>query len=141
MNEIKEINQVLKEVDNKMKKEDKLKVLRDNDSKALRYILQANYDQNAQVLLPDGEPPFTPTGENLTLNDVESEIPKIFKYGPMHKAPGTKVEFFFMGLLAKLKKEEAMVLVRAKDKILQQMYKKITKPVVAEFLSDTVKIK
>ena len=133
---------VLKEANTMTKKEDKLKVLRDNDTKALRYVLQASYDNNVQSILPDGEPPYTPKRDSdLTLNAFESEIPKLFKHGPMSNEPITKVEFFFIDLLSKLQKEEAMVLIRMKDKLLQQMFKKLTKPIVREFLSDTVQIK
>ena len=46
-----------------------------------------------------------------------------------------------MKMLANLQKKEAMVLVKMKDKNIQNMYKKITKPLVKEFLKDRVDIK
>lgn len=139
----KAIYEVLEEVNAKTANADKLEVLKENDSKALRYVLQAAFDDNVQTLLPDGEPPFNPIEESkqVTLHELVNDIPKLFKFGPMHRAPATKVEFLFMKMLANLQKKEAMVLVKMKDKNIQNMYKKITKPLVKEFLKDRVDIK
>lgn len=137
------IHQILKEVDSKVSKEEKLNVLRENDSRTLRYILQGAYDKNVQSLLPDGEPPYN-TVDKKDQNDLyyyETDLPKLFKNGPMQSQPMTKVEMFFIGMLSKLSSEEAKILVLMKDQRLNSVYKKITKPVVKEFLADTVTIK
>lgn len=140
---LKAIHEVLEEVNAKTTNADKLEVLRENDSKTLRFVLQAAYDDKVQTLLPDGEPPYDPveSGKQVTLNELYDDIPKLYKYGPMHNAPGHKVEFLFMKMLANLQKKEAMVLVKMKDKNLQSLYKRITKPLVKEYLKDYVTIK
>ena len=142
MNSTKSIHSILKEVNSKLKKEEKMKVLEDNDSKTLRFILQAAYDKNVSSLLPEGEPPYNPVEKKkqLTLHAFVGDIPKLFKNGPMQGQPLTKVEMFFMNLLAALEPEEAKVLVLAKDQRLNSVYKRITKPLVKEFLDSTVKI-
>ena len=139
---MKSIHEILTEANSKTAKADKLKVLEENDSRMLRYILQASYDKNVICLLPDGEPPYTPVDkeQQTTLHSIEKDFPKLFKNGPMTGQPLTKVEFMFIGMLAGLKPEEAKVLVLAKDQRLNSMYKKITKPLVKEFLSSTVDI-
>ena len=102
----KAIYEVLEEVNAKNTNADKLEVLKENDSKALRYVLQAAFDDNVQTLLPDGEPPFNPIEESkqVTLNELADDIPKLFKFGPMHRAPATMVAFLFMKMLANLQK-------------------------------------
>jgi hypothetical protein len=137
------VYEMLKKVNNKVTKSDKLEVLEEHDCRILRFVLQASYDNNVQSLLPDGEPPFTPVEESQrqTLHAIEEDFPKIFKNGPMHNEPLTKVELVFMNMLSKLKSEEAKLLILAKDKQVQSEFKRITKPVVQEFLETTVKIK
>jgi len=140
---MKPVYDMLKAVNAKVAKSDKLKVLEENDCRVLRYILQASYDDNVQSLLPDGEPPFTPVKkeERVTLHAIEKDIPKIFKNGPMHRESLTKVEVEFMNMLSQLETNEAKLLVLSKDKKIQSEFKRITKPVVQEFLESTVKIK
>lgn len=139
----KAIFEVLEEANAKVATEDRLAVLRENDSKALRYVLQAAFDDNVQVRLPDGEPPYNPIEESrqVTLHEMVDDIPKLFKFGPMHRAPAAKVEFLFMKMLANLQKKEAMILVKMKDKNIQSQYKRITKPIVKEYLKNYVTIK
>jgi hypothetical protein len=140
---MKTVYEMLTKVNNKVAKADKLKVLEENDCRVLRYILQASYDDNVQSLLPDGEPPFTPVKkeEQQTMHAIENDIPKIFRNGPMQNETLTKVEVEFIRMLSILKSEEAKLLVLAKDKRVQSEFKRITKPVVQEFLASTVKIK
>ena len=137
------VHDMLKAVNAKVAKKDKLDVLEKHDCRILRFILQANYDDNVQTILPDGEPPFNPVqkSEQTTLHAVESDLPSLFKNGPMQGHPLTEVEMLFMKMLGQLKPEEAKVLILAKDKRLQSMFKRITKPVVQEYLSEYVKIK
>jgi hypothetical protein len=143
MSNNKSIPDILKEVNATASNEGKLEILQENDSKMLRYLLQASFDDNVQTLLPDGEPPYTPApkDQQVTLYDLEADFPKLFKNGPMSKAPLIKVEQVFMGMLSKLSSEEGKVLILAKDKRLNSMYKRLKKPFIAEFLKSTVAIK
>lgn len=140
---MKSIPDILKEANAKPSNEAKLEILQENDSKMLRYLLQASYDNNVQTLLPDGEPPYTPLpkDQQVTLYELEQDFPKIFKNGPMSKAPLTKIELMFIGMLSRLPQDEGKVLILAKDKRLESQYKRIRKPLVSEFLASTVKIK
>jgi len=143
MIETKTIHAVLTEANEKDSVEERIQVLQENDSKVLRFVLQMAFDDNVQTLLPDGEPPFNPVPkqDQVTLHAMESKLPSLFKYGPMSKAPATKVEMFFIDMLSKLKKEEANLLVYAKDKRLNVLFKKLTKNVVKKFFGDSVNIK
>ena len=134
---MKSIHQILTEANSKVSKADKLKVLMENNSKTLQYILQGAYDKRVKCLLPDGEPPFNPVekSKQVTLQAVEKDIPSLYKNGPMTKEPSVKVEMFFMQMLSKLTPEDAKIMVMAKDQRLQSIFKRLTKPVVKEFLA------
>ena len=140
--ELKLISAILDELETKTTKADKLDILKENDSKMLRFILQAAFDKNVQSILPDGEPPYSPgPKENqVSLYELEPDFPKLFKNGPMTKSPLVKVEMVFMNMLKSLSPKEAKILVLTKDQRLHSMYKRLTKPIVKEYLKDTVEI-
>jgi hypothetical protein len=55
-------------------KEDKIKVLRENDHFAIKTILQGAFDPRIKWLLPEGEPPYKPNDlvdqENVLIHDA-----------------------------------------------------------------------
>lgn len=55
-----QIHEVIKKAASQSKKADKIKVLKENESFALRTILQGAYDSRIQFILPEGTPPYTP---------------------------------------------------------------------------------
>ena len=54
------INEVLQKVSNAKTKPEKVKLLKEYNTNALRSILIANFDESIVSLLPPGEVPYTP---------------------------------------------------------------------------------
>lgn len=136
------IYEILDAVNHEKDPNEKIKILQNNDSRGLRYVLQAAYDNNVISLLPEGEPPFTPNKNPDTavdINDIADQLTQFFKFGPIIKS-AIKRENKFISLLSAVHPRDADVLVRMKDRKIQNRYKGVTKVAVAAFLSDTVKI-
>lgn len=131
------ISKVLEDANNHENVKQRVKTLVDNDSKSLRYIMQASYDDGVKWLIPDGEPPFTPKKEpDALLEDVALDIPKLLRYGPWEKHPRHKVEKLFISMLESLPKGDAALLVMIKDQKLKAKYKRLTKNVAKQYLME-----
>ena len=128
------ISEVLQKVSNAKTKAEKVKLLRDHNSPALRALLIANYDESVISLLPEGEVPYTPNeapkGTEHTVLEHEYRKLYIFFQGGSSIKQMMR-ENLFIQLLEGLHSEEAEVLVLIKDKGLQQKYK-LTRACVEE---------
>ena len=128
------ISEVLQKVSNAKTKVEKIKLLREHNSDALRQILIANFDESVICLLPEGEVPYTPNdapkGTEHTI--LEKEYRKLyifFKGGSSLNQ--TQRENLFIQMLEGLHEEEAAVLTMVKDKALGKRYK-VTRACVEE---------
>jgi hypothetical protein len=128
------ISEVLQKVSNAKTKVEKIKLIRENNSDALRQILIANFDESVICLLPEGEVPYTPNdapkGTEHTI--LEKEYRKLyifFKGGSSLNQ--TQRENLFIQMLEGLHEEEASVLTMVKDKALGKRYK-VTRACVEE---------
>ena len=95
-------------------KADKIKILKDHDSWALRDVLRATYDKKIEFLIPDGEPPYTPTKpesvpSNLLRKNVDFKY--IVKGGIREDMPAFKREKIYIGLLESIHPEDAKVVI------------------------------
>tara|TARA_S200002703_G_scaffold140031_1_gene131017 strand:- start:511 stop:939 length:429 start_codon:yes stop_codon:yes gene_type:complete len=95
-------------------KADKIKVLKDHDSWALRDVLRATYDLKVEFLIPDGEPPYTPNApesipSNLLRKNVDFKY--IVKGGIREEMPAFKREKIYIGLLESIHPEDAKVVI------------------------------
>lgn len=128
------LSEVLQKAHNAKTKAEKIKILRDNVSQALKSILIINYDESIVSLLPEGEPPFTkneaPAGTEHTRLEHEARILHHFFKGGSNLSQ-IKRENMFIQLLEGLHPDEAEVIIRAKDKQLGKRYK-VTKACVSE---------
>lgn len=128
------ISEVLQKAHNAKTKAEKIKILRDNVSQALKSILIINYDESIVSLLPEGEPPFTkneaPAGTEHTRIEHEARILHHFFKGGSNLSQ-IKRENMFIQLLEGLHPDEAEVIIKAKDKQLGKRYK-VTKACVSE---------
>lgn len=129
------ISEVLQKVSNAKTKAEKIDLLHEYDTAALRSLLIANFDESVISMLPEGEVPFTandaPKGTEHTV--LEQEYRKLylfFKGGNSSINPTTR-ENLFIQLLEGLQEEEANLLVLVKDKSLGRKYK-ITRACVEE---------
>jgi hypothetical protein len=128
------LNEVLQKVSNAKTKAQKIKLLRELNSPALRSILIANFDESVVSMLPDGEVPYTPNDapeetEHTILNHEYRKLYLFFKGGA--NISQTRRESLFIQLLEGLHKGEAEVLCLMKDKKIGKRWK-ITKQCVEE---------
>jgi hypothetical protein len=128
------ISEVLQKVSNAKTKAEKIKLLTEHDTAALRSILVANFDESVISLLPEGDVPYTPNDapkgtEHTVLEQEYRKLYLFFKGGSSINQ--TTRENLFIQLLEGLQEEEANVLVLVKDKGLGKRYK-ITKACVEE---------
>ncbi len=129
------ISEVLQKVSNAKTKAQKVKLLQDYNTPALRSILIVNYDESVVSLLPPGEVPYTPNDApaGTEHTKLEHEYRKLYLFfkGGSTSLKQSKREDLFIQMLEGLESGEASVLILAKDKDLQKKYK-ITRACVEE---------
>ena len=129
------ISEVLQKVSNAKTKAQKIKLLQEYNTPALRSLLIVNYDESVVSLLPPGEVPYTPNDApaGTEHTKLEHEYRKLYLFfkGGSSSLKQSKREDLFIQMLEGLEKTEAAALVLAKDKSLQKKYK-ITKACVEE---------
>lgn len=128
------ISEILQKAHNAKTKAEKIKILRDNETQALKSIFIINYDESIVSLLPEGAPPYekneAPAGTEHTVLEKEQRLlHHFFKGGST--IPNMKRETMLIQMLEGLHPDEAEVVVLAKDKKLGKRYK-VTKAAVSE---------
>tara|TARA_B100000131_G_scaffold227222_1_gene218841 strand:- start:3716 stop:4183 length:468 start_codon:yes stop_codon:yes gene_type:complete len=130
------ISEILRKVSNAKTKAEKIKILRENNSVALRQLLIINFDESVISLLPEGDVPYTPNDAPVGTDHtrLEQEYRGLYRFfqGGDSKLPALKRESMFVQLLEGLAAEEAELLVLVKDGQMNKGYKRITKAVVSE---------
>ena len=129
------LNEVLQKVSNAKTKAQKIKLLQQHNSPALRSILIANFDESVVSMLPEGEVPFekneAPVGTEHTVLEKEARLLYNFVQGGNNGLQQSRRENMFIQMLEGLHQDEANVLCLVKDKQLGKKYK-ITKACVSE---------
>ena len=129
------ISEILQKVSNAKTKAQKIKILQDYNTQALRSLLIWNYDESVISLLPEGEVPYrpneAPAGTEHTI--LEREYTKLFNFikGGNFELKQPARENMFIRMLEGLHESEAEVLCLVKDHNLQKKYR-ITEAVVKE---------
>lgn len=128
------ISEIIKKASNAKTKTEKIKILRDNNSQALRSVLKWNFDPSIESDLPDGDVPFNPNDapigtEHTVLAKEHRLLFNFIKH--CNSLTNMKRETMFIQLLEGLHESEAEILVLVKDKQLQSKYR-ITCAVVQE---------
>ena len=112
------INEVLQKVSNAKTKKEKIKLLQQFNTQALRSVLIINFDESIVSLLPEGAVPYQPNdapeGTEHTVLEKECRILYHFFKGGS-SINNTKRESMFIRLLEGLTAGEAEVLCLAKD--------------------------
>ena len=130
------LTEILTKVNNAKMKDDKIKVLIDNDSVPLRQILKGAFDPKIEWDLPEGSPPYkvneAPAGTEHTLLFTESKRLWHFVKGADPKLSKTKKEMMYIQMLEGLHADEAQLLINVKEKKLNSLYKGLTDAVVKE---------
>ena len=129
------ISEVLRKVNNAKTKEEKRKILLENNTQVLRSLFIWNYDDSIVSLLPEGEVPYVrnPAPEGTDHLLLENEGKKLFHFVKGGSSISqVKREQIFLGILEQLHPDEAEVLCLVKDKALQKKYTRISKALVEE---------
>jgi hypothetical protein len=111
---------------------DRVQILEDNASFALKTILQANFNDWVKFELPEGSPPYT-KDENPpehSAGRLEKVIPQLKLFVEGSKLPSYKKEGRFVQLLESIHHKDAEILIAMKDKSLMKLYSAITPALV-----------
>lgn len=124
--------EILEEVGKQRNRDDKVKILRENETWALKDIIRGTMDSKVIWNLPEGEPPYTASApHNHPANLIRENVK--FKYfvkgGEGDQMPKVKREQIFIGLLEGIHPEDAKVVLSMINK---KNLKGITRPVVEE---------
>ena len=128
------MNEILQKVSNAKTKAQKIKLLNEFNSPALRAILIANFDESVISMLPDGDVPYKPNDapeetEHTKLIQEYRKLYLFFKGGA--NISQARRETLFIQLLEGLHAKEAEVLSLVKDKKIGKRWK-ITRQCVEE---------
>ena len=128
------MNEVLQKVSNAKTKAQKIKLLNEFNSPALRALLIANFDESVISMLPEGDVPYKPNDapeetEHTKLIQEYRKLYLFFKGGA--NISQARRETLFIQLLEGLHAKEAEVLTLVKDKRIGKRWK-ITRQCVEE---------
>jgi|TARA_B100000131_G_scaffold35108_1_gene32191 hypothetical protein len=126
------ISEVIKKASNAKTKAEKIKILQDNNSQALRSVLKWNFEPKIISDIPEGEVPFkrndAPIGTEHTM--LEREAKNLWRFiKGANSLARFKREQLFIQMLEGLHESEADIICLVKDKQLHKKYR-ITKAVV-----------
>jgi len=128
------LNEVLQKVSNAKTKAQKIKLLQEHNSPALRQILIANFDESIISMLPEGDVPYekNEVPEDTEHTKLVHEYRKLYLFfkGGANISQNRR-ESLFIQLLEGLHHGEAEVLCLVKDKKLGKRWK-ITRQCVEE---------
>ena len=130
------LSEVLKKVHNAKTKDKKVAILREHDTEPLRMVIKSSFDPNIEWEMPSGAVPYqaneSEEGTEHTVLGRESKKLYRFIKGGDTALPRAKKEMLFIQMLEGLHKNEAELIVNAKDKKLHQVYKGLSAAVVKE---------
>ena len=110
----------------------KVKALRDNDSFALKTILQVNYRDDISFDMPEGAPPYTPdpAPAGYQIKSIDNAIKGLKNCVSSSTFPQLKKEQFFIRLLETVHAEDAKAIIAMKDKALEELYPGLSRKLV-----------
>lgn len=114
------IHEILEKAAEAKNKEEKIKILQENNHLALRDILRGAMDDSIQFILPEGNPPHSdPEKMGYSRNSLFNQT-KRFKYfikgGPGENMSAPKREKMFINILENIHPKEGELLIKMKDK-------------------------
>ena len=128
------MHEVLQKVSNAKTKKEKIKLMQEFNTNALRMLFIINFDDSVVSLLPPGDVPYTPNeapdGTQHTILEKEARLLHHFFKGGSNVSQ-VKREQMFVQMLEGLNQGEAEALCLAKDKKIGKRWK-ITKACVSE---------
>lgn len=134
------IHQVLDAVAEAKTREEKIKILQDNNSVSLRAILKGGFDTSLELALPEGVPPYKPNEDDRRMAYLEkyrSYWPRFVKREDGIQA--VKNERMFIRILETIHAKDAELVIVMKDHKLKGMYKGLTSALVNKAFPGLVK--
>ena len=129
-------SEILDKVHKAKTKDQKVSILKQNDSEGLRMVIKSSFDPKIEWSIPEGEVPYrandVPAGTEHTVLAMESKKLWHFIKGADAQTPQHKKEQMFIQMLEGLHDSEAKLLIAAKDKRIHQVYKGLSTNVVKE---------
>ena len=129
-------SEILDKVHKAKTKDQKVLILKQNNSDGLRMVLKSSFDPKIEWAIPEGEVPYrandVPAGTEHTVLAMEAKKLWHFIKGADKTTPQHKKETMFIQMLEGLHDSEAKLLIAAKDKKVHQMYKGLSTNVVKE---------
>ena len=129
-------SEILDKVHKAKTKDQKVSLLKQNDSEGLRMVIKSSFDPKIIWSIPEGEVPYrandVPAGTEHTVLAMESKKLWHFIKGADKTTPQHKKEQMFIQMLEGLHNSEAKLLIAAKDKRIHQVYKGLSTNVVKE---------
>ena len=130
------MSEILDKVPKAKTKDQKVNLLRQHNSAALRMVIKSSFDPNIEWELPDGDVPYTRNDapEGTEHNQLIHEARTLFHYirGGNPKLSQNRRENMFIQMLEGLHENEAELVIAAKDKSLHRKYKGLSSNVVKE---------
>ena len=133
------VYEVLEEARKAKTKEQKIKILKDNETFALKDILKGSYDDKVKFNLPEGTPPYNasdPHNHPSSWLRQNQQLKYFVKGGPGDKMPAFKREAIFIGILESIHPQDAKHVVNMINKTAP---KGVTKVVVKEAFPELLK--
>ena len=130
------MSEILDKVAKAKTKKEKVELLRQHNSNALRMVLKSSFDPTVEWDLPEGDVPFqaneAPEGTEHNMLVHEARTLYHFIKGGNDALPLFKKENMFIQMLEGLHHSEADLIIAAKDKKLHKAYKGLSEHVVKD---------
>jgi len=126
------VYEVLEKVAKTKKKAEKIQLLKEHESWALKDIIRGSFDETVKWNLPPGQPPYTPNDGHNAPSDLHrrnTEFRFFVKGGEGDRLPAFKRENIFIGLIEAVHPEDAKLVISMINK---EKIPGLTRPVVNE---------
>lgn len=137
------IHEVLLETCKLENRDDRINYLKENAYKQVKTLLQLCYNDNIQLDLPKGKPPFEPCSEGREPHHISKALKPIAICVKGNSVARLKKEKVFISILETIHEEDAKLLCAAKDGTLthhdNKNYSKITKSLVEACFPELLK--
>ena len=113
--------------------EERIGILKQYESYALKTILQAGFNDKIIFDLPEGAPPYNPDlgAPGLQMQSFKKQVDTLGKLIVGYNAiPKIRKETLFIKLLENVYSKDATILIAMKDKSLSELYPSLTRELV-----------
>ena len=135
------VYEIINKISTAKTKQEKVKLLKEHESWALKDLLRCIYDDTIQFLLPGGTPPYTPHNISASpapnsFNRLHKNLTYYVKGGQAEKIKSYKREKMFIDMLESVHPDESVLLI---DMMNKKPVKGITKKLVEEAYPNLIK--